>query len=131
MASPLFRVPAIGDEKPLSPEEKAELEVWRDKRKAEKAALEVKVREWTNELSKMPEWREMKEWRRAYKEARKYADSDFPDGTLADDAYHIAADVWDEMENYRKTKYLPALKAHPLGPEYIAARKRLRELKWC
>jgi hypothetical protein len=131
MASTSYLVPAIGDEKPLSPEEKAELEVWRNERKAEKEALEVKVREWTKELSKMPEWQEMLWWNREYHYRWKMSNRlDFESDTIADETERIASLAFEGKDEYRKTKYLPALKAHPLGPDYIAARKRLKELKW-
>jgi hypothetical protein len=130
MASASCLVPAIGDEKPLSPEEIAKLEVWRNERRAEKAALKVRVREIVKELKKMPEWQIMKELKAAADGARDamWGLSETIESWVAE-AEREYDEIYEEMEEYRETKYLPALRAHPLGPEYIAARKRLEELK--
>ena len=99
---------------------------------AEKHGLKVRIGELTKVLSELPQWKDMRDLETACKKAEE---SCRIAGEKGDEHWLMDAQDWrdlvfDEKEEYRKTKFLPALKAHPLGPEYIEAFKRLKQLKW-
>jgi hypothetical protein len=122
----------VSDEDCKSPFSDKEMEEWRNKRKAEKAALKSRVSELRKEIKKMPEWQELTRLKGEWDLARAVvrAMEETIESWMAE-AENAEERAYDEFEEYRETKYLPALKAHPLGPEYIAARKRLDdELKY-
>ncbi len=109
---------------------KEELDAWMAERRAEKAALKAKVAVWKKEIRQMPELKEMNRLKQVHKDIMKWSrTTEFLSGEDADYADDEEEMAYEEMRDYKEQVYLPALEKHPHGPSYIAAIKRLEELK--
>jgi hypothetical protein len=113
----------------LSPEERAEMEEFVAKLKTERDTLKDKVKDWMHVIVALPEWEHWCELKRGVALARKHTLESFDVDWAADEADEMLNEAIEEEKEYRPI-IKAAIKALSFGEEYIAAKKRLKELKW-
>lgn len=113
----------------LSPTERAEVDELVIKLKAERDSLTAKSVEWMKDIKALPEWKHWRKLKREVDLARKHTMQTFDADWAADEAEDELWDAIEEEEEYRPI-VKAAIKALPFGEEYLAAQKRLKELKW-